>query len=106
MRSFGNFSAFAKTILISEKSESLANELLEKMYLLPNLPADIVPVGKTPEENLNVFEEGTVPVLHEGAQPHWDLVKKYDIIHLLIISICILNFSFEKKLYCSSWSIV
>jgi seryl-tRNA synthetase len=29
-------------------------------------------MGKTPEENLNVFEE---PVLHEGAQPHWELVK-------------------------------
>ena len=50
------------------------------MYLLPNFPADIVPVGKTPEENLNVFEEGEIPILHEGALPHWELVKKYDII--------------------------
>ena len=65
---------------LSEKSDALASELLEKMYLLPNLPADIVPIGKTPEENINVFEEGEVPVLHEGAQPHWELVKKYDII--------------------------
>jgi seryl-tRNA synthetase len=65
---------------LSEKSEVIANDLLQKMYLLPNLPADIVPVGKTPEENLNVFEEGEIPVLHEGAQPHWELVKKYDII--------------------------
>ena len=65
---------------LSEKVEALANELTSKMYLLPNLPADIVPVGKTPEENLNVFEEGEIPVLHEGAQPHWELVKKYDII--------------------------
>lgn len=29
---------------------------------------------------MNVFEEGDIPVLHEGAQPHWELVKKYDII--------------------------
>ena len=65
---------------LAEKSDALANDLLQKMYLLPNLPADIVPVGKTPEENLNVFEEGDIPVLHEGAQPHWELVKKYDII--------------------------
>ena len=65
---------------LSEKLETLSNELQQKMYLLPNLPADIVPVGKTPEENLNVFEEGEVPVLHEGAMPHWELVKKYDII--------------------------
>ncbi len=76
-----------KTVVLKEKSKRLAEiadviaqELLEKLYSLPNLPADIVPIGKTPEENLNVFEEGAIPVLHEGAQPHWELVKKYDII--------------------------
>lgn len=76
-----------KTVLLKEKSKKLsetadilAAELLEKLYTLPNLPADIVPIGKTPEENLNIFEEGEIPVLHEGAQPHWELVKKYDII--------------------------
>jgi seryl-tRNA synthetase len=66
--------------LLSEKAENFAAELTQKMYLLPNLPADLVPEGKTPEENVNVFEEGDIPVLHEGAQPHWELVKKYDII--------------------------
>jgi seryl-tRNA synthetase len=65
---------------LSEKLEAFANDLTQKMYLLPNLPADIVPEGKTPEENLNVFQEGEIPVLYEGAQPHWELVKKYDII--------------------------
>lgn len=65
---------------LSEKLDAFAHDLQQKMYLLPNLPADIVPVGKTPEENLNIFQEGDIPVLHEGALPHWDLVKKYDII--------------------------
>lgn len=65
---------------LSEKVDGFAAELLQRMYLLPNLPAEIVPIGKTPEENLNIFEEGNIPVLHEGAMPHWDLVKKYDII--------------------------
>ena len=76
-----------KTVINKEKSKSLAEtadqlaaELLEKLYTLPNLPADIVPEGKGAEDNLNVFEEGAIPVLHQGAQPHWDLVKKYDII--------------------------
>jgi seryl-tRNA synthetase len=76
-----------KTVLNKEKSRKLAEiadaiaaELTDKLYTLPNLPADIVPMGKTPEENINVFEAGTIPVLHEGAQPHWELVKKYDII--------------------------
>ena len=65
---------------LSEKVDVLANEITQKLYLLPNLPAEIVPEGKTPEENLNVFEEGAIPKLHEGALPHWELVKKYDII--------------------------
>jgi seryl-tRNA synthetase len=76
-----------KTVLLKEKSkelsenaETLASELTQKLYTLPNLPADIVPEGKTPEENVTVFQEGEIPVLHEGAQPHWELVKKYDII--------------------------
>ena len=76
-----------KTIQIREKSKELneaintiASQLQEELYKLPNLPADIVPVGKTPEENLNVFQEGDIPVLHEGALPHWELAKKYDII--------------------------
>ncbi len=69
-----------KTKELGEKVEVFANDLQQKMYLLPNLPADIVPVGKTPEENLNVHQEGDIPKLHEGALPHWELVKKYDII--------------------------
>ena len=69
-----------KSKKLAEATEAIAAELTEKLYTLPNLPADIVPEGKTPEENLNVFETGTIPVLHEGAQPHWELVKKYDII--------------------------
>jgi seryl-tRNA synthetase len=64
----------------SERLETLAHDLLQKMYLLPNLPADIVPVGKSADDNLNVFASGEIPVLHDGALPHWDLIKKYDII--------------------------
>lgn len=65
---------------LTDALNEVAAELQEELYKLPNLPADIVPEGKTPEENLNVYEAGEVPKLHEGALPHWDLIKKYDII--------------------------
>lgn len=65
---------------LGEKAELIANELTQKLYTLPNLPAEIVPDGKTPEDNITVFQSGEIPVLHPGAQPHWELVKKYDII--------------------------
>ncbi len=65
---------------LTETLNQVTAQLQDELYKLPNLPADIVPEGKTPEENLNIFEEGEVPKLHEGALPHWDLIKKYDII--------------------------
>ena len=66
--------------VLTDQLEGYATQLTEKLYVLPNLPAALVPDGKTPEENLNVFQEGSIPVLHDGALPHWELVKKYDII--------------------------
>ena len=65
---------------LSDTLESFSNQLTQELYKIPNTPADIVPVGKTPEDNITIYEAGKIPVLHEGAQPHWDLVKKYDII--------------------------
>ncbi len=65
---------------LAEKAEALAHELTQKLYTIPNLPYDLVPEGKTPEDNLTVFQEGEIPALYEGAQPHWELLKKYDIV--------------------------
>ena len=65
---------------LNESLQAITNQLQDELYKLPNLPAEIVPLGKTPEENINVFEEGDIPKLHEGALPHWELAKKYDII--------------------------
>lgn len=65
---------------LTDKLNEIVHELNQKLYLLPNTPADLVPEGKSADDNLNVFEEGTIPQLHEGALPHWDLIKKYDII--------------------------
>ncbi|WP_353150937.1 serine--tRNA ligase, partial [Flavobacterium sp.] len=65
---------------LNESLNAITCQLQDELYKLPNLPAEIVPFGKTPEENINVFEEGEIPKLHEGALPHWELAKKYDII--------------------------
>jgi len=64
-------------------SESLATaeaEMKTEIIRLPNLPHSSVPPGKSAEDNVTVRSGGDVPLLHEGAQPHWDLIKKYDII--------------------------
>lgn len=69
-----------KSKVLSESLDEVTEALTQALYKLPNTPADIVPEGKTPEENVEVHLEGEIPVLHEGALPHWDLAKKYDII--------------------------
>ena len=44
------------------------------------MPCDLVPEGNGAEDNLVVKMGGNDPVLPEGALPHWELAKKYDII--------------------------
>ncbi|MCG9970660.1 serine--tRNA ligase [Christiangramia crocea] len=66
-----------------ELSEKLANavaDLQNLLYTIPNIPHDSVPAGMNEEDNEEVFREGDIPQLAEGALPHWELAKKYDII--------------------------
>ena len=55
-------------------------QLQNLIVQLPNLPHDLVPKGKTPEENEVVKEAGATPVLPAGAMAHWDLIKKYNLV--------------------------
>jgi seryl-tRNA synthetase len=65
---------------LEERSKQLEDELFQKLVTLPNTPNEIVPEGKTPEENLNVFQHGEAIAMPEGALPHWDLITKYNLI--------------------------
>jgi seryl-tRNA synthetase len=65
---------------ISDKLNEIEKQLQEELVKLPNLPSDKVPAGKTPADNVVVREGGTKPALPAGSVPHWDLIKKYDII--------------------------
>lgn len=76
-----------KTSSLKEKEATLKallnqyiEQLQEELYKIPNTPNDLVPAGKDAEDNLNVYQEGDIPTLHEAALPHWELAKKYDII--------------------------
>ena len=72
---------------LKEREKQLKDELLEKeknqqdkLVLLPNIPAAGVPAGKTADDNVVVREGGIKPQLGADAVPHWELIKKYDII--------------------------
>ena len=59
---------------------SAEDELQKTLYLIPNVPAEKVPAGKGAEDNLNIHQHGAMPSLPPGSLPHWELIKKYDII--------------------------
>ncbi|MBC8035579.1 MAG: serine--tRNA ligase [Chitinophagaceae bacterium] len=66
----------ADTAIVNELEKNIHDILVQ----LPNLPSIKVPPGKTPAENITVREGGSKPVLPAGSIPHWDLIKKYDIV--------------------------
>ncbi|MEA4983716.1 MAG: serine--tRNA ligase, partial [Paludibacter sp.] len=65
---------------LTEKQASLEQQLNDLLVQIPNLPHDSVPAGKHAEDNLVERTGGTMPQLPEGALPHWELAKKYDLI--------------------------
>lgn len=79
--------AKAETAVLKTRSKDLADALRQLeadlqtvLVTIPNIPHSSVPEGRTAEDNEVVLEHGEKPTLHESAQPHWELIKKYDII--------------------------
>ncbi len=65
---------------LSEQLTAAEKQLNDELVKLPNLPHSSVPKGKTPEDNEVVREAGSKPALHAGAVPHWELIKKYNLV--------------------------
>ena len=79
--------AKAQTATLKEQSKSLQEQqskinqdLQDLLVQIPNIPHDLVPAGKSAEDNEVVSEEGTIPILGETNLPHWELAAKYDLI--------------------------
>ncbi len=66
--------------LLAQQKSSLEEELQDLLFQIPNVPHTSVPNGQSEEDNEEVYREGNIPKLHDGALPHWELIKKYDIV--------------------------
>ena len=64
----------------TDQLNTCSKELQELLFQIPNIPHASVPSGQTEEDNEEIFRAGSIPELHKKALPHWELVKKYDII--------------------------
>jgi len=58
---------------------SVEQQLQDVLVTIPNIPHSSVPEGRTPDDNEVVLEHGKKPTLYDGAQPHWELIKKYGV---------------------------
>ncbi|WP_338812679.1 serine--tRNA ligase [Bernardetia sp. Wsw4-3y2] len=65
---------------LEDKLKELENDLTNCLYEIPNTPYKDVVAGKSSEDNQTIEEWGTIPTLADDAVPHWELIKKYDII--------------------------
>ena len=76
-----------KTVKLKENSKKLNDDLITTkeelqsiLNKIPNIPHELVPVGKSEEDNVEIFSDGDIPKLTGESLPHWELAKKYDII--------------------------
>lgn len=65
---------------LEEQYSRAEEDLKALLYTLPNVPHRSVPAGKSAEDNEVVLQQGEIPALFPEKLPHWDLIKKYDII--------------------------
>jgi seryl-tRNA synthetase len=76
-----------KTYSLKEEIKSLTDklgpldaDLRSEIVRLPNLPHQSVPPGHGADDNVEVRGGGNMPEIPDNAVPHWELIKKYDII--------------------------
>jgi seryl-tRNA synthetase len=65
---------------LEDKFSSIEEELTQLLYTIPNIPHESVPFGKSAEDNETVLTHGDIPQLSANKLPHWELIKKYDLI--------------------------
>jgi seryl-tRNA synthetase len=70
----------AKTKEVEEKFAEIDAKMNEKILLLPNVPNELVPAGKTDEDNVEISNGGEIPTFDFEALPHWELAKKHNLI--------------------------
>lgn len=79
--------AKSKTSQFKESSKELQSQLndtekslLTILYQIPNIPNEKVVAGVSADDNETIYQSVEVHGLGQGAIPHWELAKKYNLI--------------------------
>lgn len=65
---------------LEEQMARSSEAMTKALYAIPNVPHEKVPAGGGAKDNIVVHEHGNIPTLPADALPHWELIKKFDII--------------------------
>jgi seryl-tRNA synthetase len=68
------------TQAFADEMRALEKQIIDIHVQIPNIPHESVGPGRAAEDNVTVRSIGEIPKLMQGALPHWELTKKYDII--------------------------
>ena len=60
--------------------EEFDQSILELLYQIPNTPNELVPSGKSENDNEIIFSTEIDGLKNENLLPHWELCQKYDLI--------------------------
>ena len=64
----------------ADSMNATADEIQKILYEIPNAPHTSVPIGKLDTDNEIVSESGVITTVGDNWMPHWELVKKYNLI--------------------------
>ena len=68
--------------VLKERLEAAEKVQHDHLCTIPNAPNTKVPVGRTPEDNTVVMQDGTIPELGANSKPHWELGEEYNLFSL------------------------
>lgn len=70
-----------RSTALEQQHAVIAESIKNLLLTLPNLPQEIVPFGKEPEDNETTKTGGTIPEFDFEPLPHWELTDKYNLIN-------------------------
>ncbi len=65
---------------LADQLDAVEKQITDILLNVPNTPCDMVPEGRTAEDNVVEKTGGPMPDLPADALPHWELARKYNLI--------------------------
>jgi len=69
-----------KIQILKQRQTEIDAKLKDLLIQIPNIPHKSVPAGRGEKDNLLIRSGGKIPEPGKDNLPHWNLIKKYDII--------------------------